>query len=173
MFDPASAFEISWKRFETCLRGKLAERAAAQRLTLNAASFVLKDVSCGWFSKYEVTGKWLSDYEAIEHEKAAIVQDILKNDLAFRKEERQTRLPGYAKVAFPMAGALLGGGLARLLSAGPISSIAAAALPAVTLYFAVGGYEKDPLAKERASAVDAYVAQLDRYKISILHVVQA
>jgi len=165
-------FEVSWKRFETNLRGKLMAKVKEQKLTVGLANLLLKDASANWFSMYQLEGKNLINYTKEKPDKGKIINDILKNDMKFNEEIKSSDIaPGFKMliaVVLGCAGMLI----AFIMHATLLQKAASFAVPAILGYLLISSVEKNVNGDAEGKVVDQYIAQLDKFKKSIVSVIE-
>jgi len=171
-------FEEAWQRFETRFKGKLLAQANKQGITLSLANLLLKDASSDWFSGYGHEGKWLADYKSEYPDRAKTVTTMLKHELKLTDQAEQksstASLAAGAKMKYvlPTTGAVVGAVVASALSLPLVPQLALMALPAAALYPVGKELGKNRVAKNRQSAIDDYLAQLETYKKKILDIIE-
>ena len=164
-------FEKYWKKFIVKMKGALIESTKNQPLTYSVASITLSDVAMAWSLDYDDCGRWLAQYKQKEPRKGELVSSILTKDMQFSPIEEKKSFPEAAKLAVPAAGAALGFGISNLLGAGAVIQIVSALVPAVLLYPAMNMVGQSINQKNQVGLMDAYLAQLDKYRLSVLTVI--
>ncbi len=162
-------FERCWGKFTTRVKGRLMEKNAAGQLNYGVAKLILSDSKNTWELKYDECGRWLSDYEKIQPEKARLVKQVLVRDMKF-SEEKIKEFPASIPYISSAIGAAVGFGVATLLDANMLITAAATLVPVAAIFPATTGAGKTIKKNNSAVAVDAYMTQLDKYKASVLSI---
>lgn len=163
-------FESLWTNFIALVKGKLISTVAKQRLSTPLANLVLSDAASSWNSEYEINGKWLSNLKAVDTKKAELVREILLNDMHFIEIDTKGELPTYYNYVIPAVGACAGCTISMYLDYGKLLQAASTVIPAVLLYPAVTMFRNRLNEKNMDKCVEDYIAQLDKYKNSVVSV---
>lgn|GEM_PF-3746983 len=164
-------FNQLWQRFLTQLYGKLIERKKAQPLNMSTANLELRQVSENWVTVYDISGKWLAEYTKAYPEKGARIREILQKEMRFSEEAKEKTMPTFLKYGIPFAGAFIGGVVAHAFSARFIVQAAAAGLSGVGVHLGVKDVEKNIAVQRHNNMPAAYLAQLEKHRLSIESVI--
>lgn len=163
----ANDFHKYWRKYASQLRGQLMNQAKNGTLQNATANLVLSGSIAFWDDRHSEGRKWLERLEDEQPEKAQTIQNILLKDMRFQDLEAKKDYSQFLKVGIPIGGAVVGFA---------ISKGTGAALPVQTLLtagLALVGY---PVASNMAAAardtaeknaIDAYMHQLEKYKLSV------
>jgi len=131
----------------------------------------LRDARLSWESDYDENGRWLKKYKEENTEKGKMIYDILLEDMIFTEINSAKGNNEVMNYIIPVVGAVAGFGISSLLHANAIVKAVSTIAPAVLLYAttkSVGMNRKDNSTKQM---IDAYIAQLDKYKVSIISII--
>ncbi len=163
-----TGFERYWNNFSNRLRGSLMNEAKQQELTYNVASVLLSDAIMAWSLSYDECGAWLLRLKSENPQKGELVSQILQSDIKFTKIEPKKDLHPSVKTIAPVCGAALGFGISHALGAGVWTQIIATLAPAAVIYPATKSAEDVIRENNKSAVVDEYMAQLDKYKQSVI-----
>lgn len=169
---PVSQFNDLWNDFTTVLRGKLRTALASKQLTPERAKSLLTETAMCWSADFEPEGRWVNGIVKDMPEKGTRIRKILVEDMTFEPEKVVET--GYLpQIAGGIGGGALGYGIAALCGMGTIGTIATTIIPLGAGAVAGNVYADK---KNRAAAtalIDAYMAQLDSYRESVLALLNA
>ena len=165
-----SEFESYWDRFTDRLRGTLMNESKKQTISYSVASILLSDALMSWSLSYDDCGAWLLRLKSEDPRKGELVSRILSNDIKFTEIEPKKVMPPAAKVLAPAAGAALGFGISHALGAGILVQIISTVLPAALIYPATNSVGNMMAENNKSAIIDDYMAQLDKYKKSVISV---
>lgn len=163
-------FESLWKDFVALVKGKLITTANKQTLSTPLANLLLNDAKSSWGSEYEINGKWLSKFMETEPDKAALIRNVLLEDMTFSEVEATKPFPSFYNYIVPTAGAIAGLVVSACVGATKLIQGISTIAPAVLLYPAVKAYGKQRDDMNRDKDIEAYMHQLEKYKNSIVSI---
>ena len=163
-------FESLWANFIALVKGKLISTAAKQKLSYPLAKLILTEAALSWSSDYELNGKWLDNLKKTSPEKAALVSDVLLNDMSFTEMETTGELSPYYNLIIPAIGAGAGYAVSAYLGWSRIYQAVSTIAPAVMLYPAVNMWRKTKNETSKERTIEGYIQQLDKYKNSIVSI---
>lgn len=163
-------FESLWANFIALIKGKLISTVAKQRLSTPLANLVLSDAVSSWNSEYEINGKWLSNLREVNPKKAELVGEILLNDMRFIEIDTKGELPTYYNYVIPAMGACAGCAISMYLGYGKLVQAASTIIPAVLLFPAVTTFRNRMNEVNKDKCIEDYIAQLEKYKKSIISI---
>lgn len=163
-----SDFEKYWDKFTTKLRGMLMNQSQKQTLTYSIASIILSDAAVSWSLSYDECGIWLIKYTEGNPEKGELISQVLTGDMKFKEIPPKKDIPESANIITPLVGAILGGGIAHILDANVFVQIASAIVPAALLYPAIKSVGNMVTENNKDGIIDEYMAQLEKYKKSVI-----
>lgn len=165
-------FEQCWKKFMIRVKGKMMRHAQKQELTYSLLQLILKDASYSWNSNAEENGRWLMKYAEKNPQGGALIRQILLDDMAFTEiSEKQENWEMLAN-AVPVAGAATGYGISSILGTGPVVKAIFTIVPAFLLYPAAKELGESVKNRGAEGYVDKYLGQLDKFKKSVISVLQ-
>lgn len=165
------SFEKQWEKFLTSLKGKILKESSKQQLTYPLLNLLLRDARLCWESDYDENGRWLKKYKEENPEKGELIYNILLEDMVFTEIKPAKGNSEIMNYALPVVGAVAGFGISSLLHANAIIKAVSTIAPAALLYTttkSVGTNKKDNSTKQ---LIDAYIAQLDKFKVSIISII--
>lgn len=165
-------FEKNWEQFMTRLRGKILHYAQRQKLTYSLMKLILKDASNGWDSDLEENGRWLMQYCRQNPQEGELVRKILLEDMRFTEMPKEKGDWEILTHAVPVAGAAAGFGLSAMFDARPVMKAVCTVAPALLLYPMAKGFEGSVKDRNTQEYIDKYLLQLDKYKKSVIRVLQ-
>lgn len=166
-----SDFENVWKKFITRLKGELMEQMKRAPLTFSVADITLSNAATAWSVSYDECGRWLTAYSQSEPDKGALISDILTKDMHFTEIAPAKGFPQAAKIAIPAAGAVAGFCISHFLGAGFLVQAISTVAPAALLYPATASLSSTAESNGKTALLNDYLAQLDKYKTSVLSVI--
>ncbi len=169
---PDSQFSDLWTDFTTALRGKLRTALMAKQLTPARAKALLTEAASCWSGDFEPEGRWVNSMVKNAPEKGTRIRKILVEDMTFKPEEEVKG--GYGpQITGGVIGGALGYGASLLFGMGTLATIATTVIPLGV--GAVGGniYANKKHSQAKSTLIDAYMAQLDSYRESVLAILNA
>lgn len=163
----ANDFQKYWEKFSAQLRGQLMNQAKNGTLHNTTAKLALSGSVAFWDDRYAEGRKWLDRLEQEQPEKAQLVQDILLKDMGFQDLEEQKDHSPLLKYGIPVGGAIVGFAVSRFLGSTATTQALWTAGVALVSYPAASGMAgavKDTAVKR---TIDAYMDQLDKYRLSV------
>ena len=113
-----------------------------------------------WFDSYDACGQWLKRLEKDEPQAAKKVRTILQ-EIKLEEVPTQKGFPELGVIGIAAGGAAAGAGVgAWILHLGTWGTLLSAALPAVALYPAIKGYQKNEKEKAEKEGITKYLEQL-------------
>lgn len=165
-------FEKYWKQFLTRVKGKMMHYAQKQELTYSLLQLILKDASYSWNSNVEGNGRWLIQYSMQNPQGGELIRRILLDDMSFTEISKEKENWEMLVHAAPVAGAAAGYGVSSVLGAGPIVKAVFTIAPALLLYPTARGFGESVRDKSTEEYIEKYLFQLDKYKKSVISVLQ-
>lgn len=165
-----SQFEKYWNKFTTQFRGTLLSESKNQSITYSTASILLSDAAMCWGLSYDECGRWLCNYIRSNPEKGELVLHILTKDMQFTELPPKKGLSSAAKVIVPVAGAVVGGGIAHFLGANLLVQAISAVVPAALLVPATASIASMIADNNKSVVIEEYMAQLEKYKQGVITV---
>lgn len=166
-------FEKNWAKFITRLKGQVMAKTEKQELSYPLLKLLLSDAVIGWETKDEENGRWLMNYTAEEPTKGQTIHRILTEDMQFDELQSKKVYHESLNYVVPIVGAVAGLGISTLLGAGVLGKTLSTVVPAAVLYpssKAIG----DNLNKTSSShLLEEYIAQLEKYKLSVISVIES
>lgn len=163
---PLIGFEKNWDRFLTHLTAQIHKRSAKQLPGVNILNMILRDCALDWASPETPYGRWLMGYAAQEPEKAALIRQILMEDMQL-KPVRVKNGAALCQTCIPTASAAAGFTASRLLDTSitvqAISTVSAAAVSVPFVLLAGKKLRK----RSQEKALQMYLSQLELYHLSI------
>ncbi len=160
-------FEKYWKKFITQLQGQIMTQAQQGILIHSALNLTLADCVGFWDSKYSEGGRWLDKYEAQYPKKADMIRDILLKDMRFTDEGEYTSKYNALRYLIPAGSAAAGFAISGFSEAGMLARAACTILPAAVAYPITTNILNMKADDEKKELIQAYMKQLDKYKLSI------
>lgn len=161
-------FESLWTDFATLVKGKLISTSAKQKLSTPLANLILSNVASSWDSDYEIRGKWLNSLKVIDPKRSELIGEVLLNDMHFDEIETKGEIPSYYNYIIPAAGACVGIAISMYLDCSKFIQTISTIVPAVLLYPAISTFRKRANETRNEELVEVYIAQLEKYKNSII-----
>lgn len=165
-------FEKKWNKFITKLKGSLIELSEQQQISYANTSIIFDEVASCWSLSYDECGRWLADLAKTDARKGELVKTILTKDLKLEEIPTSKPFPLAARIGVPVIGAAVGFGFSHFLGAPIWGQIVSTAVPAVLLFpvmnVVAGTKERDDQNKQ----ISSYIEQLDKYKKSIISVLE-
>lgn len=165
-------FEKYWKKFATQLQGQIMTQAQKGVLIHSALNLILADCAGFWDSKYSEGGRWLDKYETEYPKKAGMIRDILLNDMRFMDEGEQSYNYKALKYIVPVGTAAVGFAISGFAISGKLARAACTIIPAAAAYPITTNIVNMKADDEREKLIQAYMKQLDKYKLSIESILQ-
>lgn len=163
-------FESLWTNFIVLVKGKLISTAAKQKLSTPLANLILSDAAASWNSDYEINGRWMSSLKGLDPQKAERVREVLLNDMHFDDVETKRELPAYYSYIIPVVGACAGYGVSMYLECSKIVQAASTIIPLALLFPAVNLLRNRMNESAKEQCVESYIAQLEKYKNSVVSI---
>lgn len=163
-------FERLWKDFISRLKGQILSQSKQKTLTYSYIKLLLENEVYSWDSDYEECGRWLKTYINENPRSGEMIRDILLNDMTFT-EITPAKKSDILNYVVPAIGAIAGLGISSILNAGIIVKIVSTVVPGAVLYPAtksVSSYIND---YNNQKLIDDYIGQLDKYRLSIISVI--
>lgn len=163
-------FVSLWNNFVSHVKGRLMQAAEGQDLTQPLANLILSEISHTWMSEHELNGKWLYKYTEENEKKAALIKEILLNDMRFDEIKQKSIMPGYYTYLIPAIGAVTGYAIGDYFKFNDVWHIISTAAPAALLVPTIKAYRNEQQTKNKGNIVNLYIEQLTKYKNSIITV---
>lgn len=165
-------FEALWKKFVIRLKGKILRRWEKRSLSASELKLLLVEAALGWDSGEDEGGRWLRGYTKEHPAEGELIRTILVEDMRFTEIPPQKELPESMTYILPAAGAVVGLSVATYFRANWAVKAASAIAPGMLIYPAAKAVQGSSQAKNRQNVIDGYIAQLDKYKQSVLSVLE-
>ena len=158
--DTIREFDSVWKKFMVMCRAKLMEKSKQCALSCAAAEMSVQDAASMWFDPYDACGQWLKRLEKEDPRAAKGIRTILQ-EIKLEEVPTQKGFPELGVIGIAAGGAAAGAGVgAWILHLGTWGTLLSAALPAVALYPAIKGYQKNEKEKAEKDKIAKYLEQL-------------
>lgn len=164
-------FERLWENFISKIKGKLINASMQKKLTFSYVKLILDNEIYAWDSDYDEEGRWLRQYTDENPRCGQLIKEILFNDMSFTEIEPPKKADGL-KYAVPIVGAAAGLGIASIFNANLIVKAISTVAPAAILFpttKTVLSYFSD---SNSQAMIDSYISQLDKYKNSIISIIE-
>ena len=167
------AFLQLWEMFLTQLEGRIRQRSHGKHLTAEQLNLALRDCALDWMSEETICGRWLMEYRITEPENAALLEQILLQDMQFYPKMERKGIPSATKVVIPALGSAAGFLLSHHTGANVLVQTVSTVAPAAVL--APIMYTLESMDKNTGwnTELTAYLAQLDLYKKDIMRILTA
>ena len=166
-------FEKLWSKYLVVIEGKLISQSQTTHLGHPQASYVLMTSRDFWDSEYGEGYRWLKKYVENEPKKGERVKAVLTKDMSFLPEPEIKSNYGAAACVASIAGSAIGLGLTSLLDGGLLMKAISVVVPPLAIYPTVNGMGKNANDKHKDELVKRYIAQLDKYKVSVLSIIES
>lgn len=166
-------FEKNWDKFIKQLKGKLIAQRTKRNFSYPVLKLILAEAVTVWETNYDECGRWLLDYDKENPEKAALIKNILLKDMRFTEIPKKKDASKGIALAVSAAAAAVGFGICTYLDKGMLITAASTVLPAAAAYPAVtvtSGMMKE---KNDDDIINAYLGQLEKFRISIIDVIES
>lgn len=140
--------------------------------TYASLKLILADCVGFWESKHSEGGRWLSDYEEKNPEKASIIEKILLDDMKFIEESSQIEERDYIKYLAAGGSAAAGLLISRYTGASNWVQTVCTIAPAVVAYPIVSNVISTLSDKQKKVLIQNYMDQLEKYKVSIQRILE-
>ena len=158
--DAIRDFDSVWKRFMVMCRAKLMEKSKQCALSVSAADISVQDAASMWFDPYDACGQWLKHLEKEIPQAGEKVKKILQQ-IELEEIPPQKIFPELGILGITAGGAAAGAGVgAWILHLGTVGTLLSAAIPAIALYPAMKGYQKNEKEKAEKDEIAKYLEQL-------------
>lgn len=158
--DTVREFDSVWKKFLVMCKAKLMEKNKQCALSSSAAEMSVQDAASMWFDPYDACGQWLKRLEKDEPQAAKKVGAILQ-EIKLEEVPAKKGFPELGVIGIAAGGAAAGAGVgAWILHLGTWGTLLSAAIPAVALYPALKGYQKNEKEKAEKDKIAKYLEQL-------------
>ena len=166
-------FERNWTKFITRLKGQIITKSEKQELTYPLLKLLLSDAALSWDAKDEENGRWLMNYAASEPVKGQTIRGILTEDMQFTELQPKKVYSESLNYVVPVAGAAVGLGISSLLGANTLVKAISTIAPAAVLYPSAKAIGDNLNKKGRSLLLEEYIAQLEKYRISVISVIES
>lgn len=163
-------FDRLWDKFFVRLKGKIIKEAGKQELTYPLMKLILADTKSDWLSEYDEGGRWLRGYMMENPAKGRIVYEILADNMSFKEVQKKPDSLGITGVIAPLAGAALGFGISSLFGAGIVIKIVSTVVPGALIFGTTKAIEPKMKNKSLQALINGYLDQLEKYRYSVLSV---
>ena len=160
-------FDKHWELFLTRVKGQIKKRCQGGTPSYAHMNAILKDCSLDWESGDNACGRWLMNLEKEMPEKAGLIRQVLTEDMCFREDATKAGMPGVLKTAVPIAGAVASAAISRFTGATMVHQLLWAAGTAAVLTPVMKTVDQQVRDANTCSSTQAYLAQLEMYRISI------
>lgn len=162
-------FERLWDSFIAKLKGQMINKSKQNTLSYSYVKLLLENQVYSWNSEYEEAGRWLMSYTEEYPRSGERIRDILLNDMSFT-EIKPAKKSSVLNYAIPIVGAAAGLGISSVFNAGIIVKIISTVVPGVVLYPVTKSFSGYMNEYQDQRMIDEYIGQLNKYKISIISV---
>jgi len=160
-------FQRNWEHFITILQSDLKQSAQGQKINYNMAKIALSIHSEYWDTKEKDGGRWICELEKENPEEANLIRKILLKDMKFTEEVRNESLNASLKIIVPVGSAAAGFVLSRAFGANNVVQIISTIVPAAVAYPITNNMIDIHGENQKEEAIQSYLSQLDKYKLSI------
>ncbi len=160
-----------WDKFSKNLRGKILNQTDKQNFSFHVLKLILAEAVTVWENKYDECGRWLIDYSKENPEKGELIKQILLRDMKFTEVTVKKSNSRNAALLASVGVAAAGFGISHFLNAGTAATVAATVLPAIAAYPTVTATTNAVNGKKESNTLDAYMNQLEKFRLSILNVI--
>lgn len=166
-------FEELWNNFVTSFKGSLLGESRKQTLTYPLAKLLLQDAILTWNEDYSINGAWLRQLTKDEPKKAAIVKEILNDDMHLTETDVKQSDDTLVRYGIPIGSGIAGLAISNALSASALVQAASTIGPMAIAIALCHSHIKSKKATTVSLMVDDYVEQLDKYKQAIIATLMA
>lgn len=166
-------FQACWTKFSTRLKGEMMMQAKNKTFTYPVLNLLLAESTGFWDSQYSEGGRWLKQYEKEEPGKADMIRDILVKDMKFTEVPEAASRNDFLKYALPAGSAVAGFAISRIFSASKLIQAICTIATAAAAYPIAGNILDKSQNNKRQELIQAYMSQLDKYKISVESIMQS
>ena len=166
------SFERCWRKFLNNVKGKMLTQKEKKNFSYPVIKLILGEAVTDWENKYDECGRWLLDYCKDNPQKGAIIQQIIFQDMKFTEIPPKKDYTKVVGLTSSVAAAAIGFGVSSFLDASTAVTAAATLIPAAATFPAVnvaGGMVKT---KNEADVFNEYINQLDKFRLSIVNVIE-
>lgn len=164
------SFEKVWDNFIAKFKGKLLRQSNNGNLNYSDVKLVFMDIVLSWSIKTDIEGKWLADYTASNPEKGSLIKKILTEDLSIN-EIADLKSIDFLNFIIPVSGAVLGLCITSFCDAEFIIKAVSTVIPPIALYPATKYALSSIKVNRTENLINSYVSQLDKYKQSIISII--
>lgn len=163
-------FEELWGNFVLSFKGELITQSKQLTLSFPLVKLIFTDKVLSLTSEYNMFGRWLGQLTQENPIKGALIKDILTKDMTLTEETMTKEIPLVSKYVVTGSAGAVGYIAAKVLDMGMLGSAILTIAPMVVSYPAVSTYISARKRKDVDDLIDAYVAQLEKYKKSVCSV---
>lgn len=163
-------FERLWDNFVLSFMGELITQSKQLTLSFPLVKLIFTDKVLSLTSEYNIFGRWLSQLIQEHPAKGALVKDILTKDMALTEETMVKEIPLVSKYVVTGSAGAVGYIAAKILDMGMLGSAILTIAPMVVCYPTASAYISARKQRNVDDLIDAYVAQLEKYKKSVCSV---
>lgn len=164
-------FERLWDNFIVKLKGKLLNVSMQKELTFSYVKLILDNEIYAWDSDYDEEGRWLKQYMNENPREGQLIKEILLDDMSFTEIEPPKKADSLTYIV-PVVGAAAGLGLSSIFNANLIVKAISTVAPAAILFPTTKTVLNYFSSYNSQTLIDNYIGQLDKYKNSIISIIQ-
>ena len=158
--DTIRDFDSVWGKFMVMCRAKLMEKSKQCVLSVSAADVSVQDAASTWFDPYDACGQWLKRLEKEVPQAGERVKRILQQ-IKLEEIPAKKTFSELGVLGITAGGAAAGAGVgACLLHLGTVGTLLSAVIPAIAIYPAMKGYQKNEKEKAEKDEIAKYLEQL-------------
>lgn len=165
-------FLKNWDKFRVRIKGQIMVQANKGVFTYSSLNLVLADCAEFWDSHNFEGGRWLIELEKAFPEKADLVKTILLKDMKFSEESEVYSKNNFLQYAVPVGSAAVGFSLSRMMGASNVVQAISTVTPAAVAFPITKSIVNSMDDKKQKEAIDSYIAQLEKYRLSIESIVK-
>lgn len=172
MENQLETFEKIWDSFLNSVKGALIAESEKEPLTFPRAKMILAEKSINWQNDYTTSGRWLSELQKLDARKGKEIRRILTEDMCFTEEKTPSKIKS-PKFIGAVGGGALGYGIASAAELGTIATAITTLVPMVACYIGGNIYENQRNLNSFNNTIAAYCSQLDKFKHSVIAILNA
>lgn len=166
-------FQELWNDFIASFKGSLMMEAKKQRISFPIAKMALSEAVSTWLSEYTINGRWLYKLLAEEPAKGDLVKEIITKDITLTEVKTEDAGSENLKYLVPAGAGIAGYLVSYFANFATLATILTTIAPMAVAYPLTKNYLSERAVKGDDKAIEAYVAQLNKYKESILSALMA
>ncbi len=171
--DYKNEFELLWKDFIVLIKGNMMRKSGKQPIPYSVARLIVNEHKGDWGVSDNRFGRWLRDYLKDEPDKGKLVAEILEDDMCIKEiTEKKDNLRIFG-VAVPVVSGAVGLGVTTFFNLNKYIRTTSAIVPLVVGAVSMKSIIKNKKESHAKALIDAYISQLDKYKKSVLSILES